>query len=256
MSDYKRILLVDDEEQVLFVLCHSLQKLGPMYEIVTAKNGQEALDKFDEAPVDLLITDLAMPHMDGVKLTEAIRARAPDAKVVWVTAYDKWKADAERLGVFRYILKPLNLEEIRQAAREGTQASVEVPAEPPALQILVMEDTDDLRRLYCRALEKAGYKVSPAATLQEARDRLTERRFDVFFCDIHMGGDRGTDLLREQRAALDAAGTQIVMVSGDARYRDICEEMGIDFYIEKPVAIPLLITLVKRLTAHTHPPKS
>lgn len=249
---YKRILLVDDEEHVLFVLCRGLQKLGPMYEIVTARNGLEALDKLDESPVDLLITDLAMPHMDGVKLTEALRSRDPDAKVVWVTAHAQWKDDAERLGVYRYILKPLNLEEIREVAREG-MGLAQVPAELPAIRVLVMEDAHDLRRLYSKALEKVGYKVYQATTLQEARDLLTERRFDVFLCDIHMGGDCGTDLLREQQAILSAAGTQVVMVSGDARYRDVCEEMGIDFYIEKPVAIPLLITLVDRLTAHTHP---
>jgi DNA-binding NtrC family response regulator len=114
-----------------------------------------------------------------------------------------------------------------------------------------MDDNDDLRRLYAKSLARAGYQTYPAATIREARELLARHRFDVFLCDIRMSGEGlGTDFLREQLDTLKAQGTQIVMVSAEARYRDVCEEMGIEFYIEKPVAIPPLITLVNRLTAH------
>lgn len=253
MDAYKRILVVDDEEQVIFVLRNSLKKLGDMYEVVTATNGQEALDKARNAPFDLLITDLKMPGMSGVALTEAIRTIDPDMKVVWVTAYDQWEAEAKRLGVYRYVLKPLDVDEIRRIAREGLEAGPSDHVSRPAPNVLVMEDNDDLRRLYSRALEKAGHRAYPAATIQEARELLAQHHFDIFLCDIHIGGDRGTDLLREHLDRLRKVGTQIIMVSGDARYRDICEEMGIEFYIEKPVAIPPFIMLVNRLTARRMP---
>jgi DNA-binding NtrC family response regulator len=249
---YKRILIVDDEEQVVFVLRNSLKKLGEMYEIVTATNGQDAIDKFENAPFDLLITDLKMPGMNGVVLTEKIRAMDPKTQVIWVTGHDEWQADAQRLGVYRYILKPLDVEDIRQVAREGLEAGqpARPAAERPASQVLIMDDTDDLRRLYSKALGKAGYKVYPAATIHQARQLLGQHHFDVFLCDIRMGSEGlGIDLLREQLDALNRAGTQVIMVSAEARYRDMCEEMGIEFYVEKPVALPPLITLVNRLTA-------
>jgi two-component system OmpR family response regulator len=115
-------------------------------------------------------------------------------------------------------------------------------------RILIMEDSADLRRLYGKAFSKSGYQVYPAATLEEARALLVENHMDVFVCDIHMGNERGTDLLREQAARLGRNGTKVIVVSGQAQYRPICEEMGVDFYMEKPVAISMLLTLVERLT--------
>jgi DNA-binding response OmpR family regulator len=116
-----------------------------------------------------------------------------------------------------------------------------------APRILVLEDHHDLRRLYAKVLTKAGYEVYPAATLEEARGLLSRQHVDIFVCDIHVGDERGTDLLREQSAALSQQGTKIVVVSGQAQYRSMCEELGIDFYLEKPVGLEMLLTLMNRL---------
>ena len=72
MGDNKRILVVDDEEQVVSVLRDSLRKLGQDYEIVTAQNGYDALEVVKKTSFDLVITDLKMPGMNGLELTEAI----------------------------------------------------------------------------------------------------------------------------------------------------------------------------------------
>ena len=78
---------------------------------------------------------------------------------------------------------------------------------------------------------------------------LTQARFDLLLCDIHMGKARGTDLLNEYAETLFTSGAQVVMVSGQAQYRDMCEEMGADFFLEKPVAMSTLVALADRLTA-------
>ena len=84
---------------------------------------------------------------------------------------------------------------------------------------------------------------------QTAQVRHSPVRYD---CDIHMGRERGTDLLRDYSSELFSSGTQVVMISGEARYRDMCEEMGVDFFLEKPVAMSTLVALADRLTAR-HP---
>ena len=250
----KRILVVDDEEQVAHTLSKVLKKLGDTYEIVTTTSGYQALDMVKDASFDLLITDLMMPGMNGITLTETVRAVAPKMKVIWLTAHSQWGAEAQRLGIYRYVLKPVDVDAIRQIVREELEIKA-LPIELAPLptreekRVLVLDDNDYLRRLFSRVLDQAGYKTCQAATLQEARALLDERHFDVFLCDIHLGNDRGTDLVRDRLGALGAAGTQVVMVSGEARYREICEDMGIEFYIEKPVALDALVTLVKRLTA-------
>lgn len=113
---------------------------------------------------------------------------------------------------------------------------------------MVLEDDAHLRNVFTRALKSAGYDVHPASAVQEARDLLSEYEFDVLICDIHVGKSRGTDLLREHGEMLLNSGGQIVMVSGYPRYRAVCEEMGADFFLEKPVSIQTLVTLTNRLT--------
>jgi DNA-binding NtrC family response regulator len=123
VSARSRILIVDDEERVLLVLRDGLAALGDEYEIETAQSGLEALRKFKETPFDLLITDLRMADMDGVKLTEAIRGWDPVAMVIWITAYDchKVRAEAERFAVYRCLDKPLEIPEIRAVVRKALE---------------------------------------------------------------------------------------------------------------------------------------
>ena len=119
-----------------------------------------------------------------------------------------------------------------------------------AQHILIVDDDDHLRNIYSRALQKAGYEVHPAATLQEARNLLNFHNFDILLCDIQMGrNERGIDLLKEYDSTLVAQGTQIIMLSCEVQYRAMCEELGVEFFMEKPVALIPLVTLIDRLTA-------
>ena len=121
----KRILVVDDDERVLFVLHDILAGLGNQYEVVTAQSGYEALDKARKKPFDLLVADLRMPGLDGVELTEAVRTLSPSTVVIWITAYgsQETNAEARRLGVYRCLDKPLEVAEIRQIAREALETA-------------------------------------------------------------------------------------------------------------------------------------
>jgi DNA-binding NtrC family response regulator len=120
----KRMLVVDDDERVLFVLHDTLAGLGSQYEVVTAHSGHEAVDGAGEMRFDLLIADLRMTGMDGVDLAEAVRTLSPSTVVIWITAYgsQETNAEAQRLGVYRCLDKPLEVAEIRQIAREALTA--------------------------------------------------------------------------------------------------------------------------------------
>jgi DNA-binding NtrC family response regulator len=121
MDVRKHILVVDDDARVLFVLRRTLMGLDEGCEIVTARNGREALDKIRARPFDLVIADLRMPGMDGVELTEKIRALNLDTAVIWITAYGchKVEADVARLSVYGCLEKPLKVTKIRQIAQEA-----------------------------------------------------------------------------------------------------------------------------------------
>ncbi len=125
MVNCKRILVVDDEERLTFLLQQSLKSLGQGYEILTAQAGEEALTKIREKPFDLIITDYRLQDMGGLQLTAAIKVFTPDTPVVLMTAYssEELEAEAKRLRVYRYITKPFPIEEIKDIIKEALQTA-------------------------------------------------------------------------------------------------------------------------------------
>jgi CheY-like chemotaxis protein len=241
----RRILVVDDDVSVAQTLQEGLERL-PDCEVVAVTEPQQALELFTQAPFDLLITDYQMRGMNGLVLAAQAHRLHPQTATIVITAYGErvLREETDGLPIHRVLDKPVKLAEIRSIA---LQALENRPA--PPRRVLILEDNDDLRRLYSRVLAKSAYNIYPAATLEEARTLLGQGHFDVFLCDINLGQERSTDLLREQLETLGRQGTQVIVVSGEARYRPFCEEMGVDFYLEKPVAVNELLTLVRRLTA-------
>jgi DNA-binding NtrC family response regulator len=102
------ILIVDDEEIFLLSLKNNLARLG--YAVVPATTGREALTLLKEQSVDLVITDLNMPEMDGIELLNLIKELHPSLPVVVFTAQGSIESavDAIRLGAFDFLEKPFN----------------------------------------------------------------------------------------------------------------------------------------------------
>jgi len=105
------ILIVDDDEQIRRLLQRAIRKDG--YICFQASNGEEALEALERENVDVVITDIAMPKMDGIKLTEIIRAQY-DQDVIIMTGYTKdlIYVDAIAKGGIDFIQKPINIEEV------------------------------------------------------------------------------------------------------------------------------------------------
>lgn len=124
----KRILVVDDDERVLFVLHHALARL-PGCEVLLASNGHDALQAIGESKLDLLITDIRLPGPSGIHLTEALRRRSPGTPVIWISAHHDphLPAQARELGVYHYLAKPLEIGEIRAAVREALTGGSPAP---------------------------------------------------------------------------------------------------------------------------------
>lgn len=117
----RMILIVDDEEPILFVLHRALVKLEDGVSVDTAVTAEEALEKIKNGPFDLIITDLIMPDMTGVEFTERIRELDDQAVVVWMTAYhcQTFEDEAKRLGIYRCVEKPLEIQPFRDLVREA-----------------------------------------------------------------------------------------------------------------------------------------
>jgi two-component system, OmpR family, KDP operon response regulator KdpE len=111
-----RILIVDDEPQITRVLRTSLVSNG--HEVTVAQDGADALEKFLKAEPDLVITDLAMPGMDGIELTKEIRERSDVPIIVLsVRSNDLSKVAALDEGADDYITKPFSIQELLARVR-------------------------------------------------------------------------------------------------------------------------------------------
>src|SRR2546426_10231370 len=105
-----RLLFVDDEAAMLFALQRLAERLK--HEPVLARSGAEALSRLDG--VDAVIIDYAMPEMDGVQLTQAIRERDESLPVILLTAHgsERIAVRAMKTGAYEYVTKPFDIEEM------------------------------------------------------------------------------------------------------------------------------------------------
>ena len=131
----KRILVVDDERQITRMLRASLQSSG--YAVTVANNGLEAFECFEAERPDLIITDLAMPGMNGMELTEAVRRAATTPIIVLsVRDSDTMKVTALDQGADDYLTKPFSMPELLARVRAQLRR-MEHTAVPDVAQLQV-----------------------------------------------------------------------------------------------------------------------
>ena len=119
-----RVLLVEDEDAVRLFSTRALKNKG--YEVLSANGGEQALELLDEADnrIDLLITDVMMPEMDGPTLIKHVRERIPDIKAICISGYaedairDRLADDTE----IHFLAKPFNLEDLATMVKEVLSA--------------------------------------------------------------------------------------------------------------------------------------
>lgn len=114
----KRILVVDDEENTRLALTRLLAREG--YDVKTAANGSEALSHIRNQPVELIITDLNMPVMNGLAFLRELNREQPASNVIMITAYGEVESylEALNLGAFEYLNKPVKLDELKKIMRK------------------------------------------------------------------------------------------------------------------------------------------
>lgn len=120
-SNSANILVVDDEKDTCLLLRQVLEKEG--YIVDSANSGAEALNILKKKKVNLVITDLNMPEMDGLALIREARKLKTNTKFIMMTAYGEIETylDAINMGVFDYLNKPMEISDIRNAVKKALQ---------------------------------------------------------------------------------------------------------------------------------------
>ncbi|MBI4486429.1 MAG: sigma-54-dependent Fis family transcriptional regulator [Acidobacteria bacterium] len=119
MSPLQTILLIDDDDSLRRVVEYNLHEEG--YRVVTAADGTTGLQAFQSQPVELVLTDIRMPEMDGLELLTRLKAMQPDLPVIVLTAHGTINSavDAMKLGASDYLTKPFNREQLKAAVRKA-----------------------------------------------------------------------------------------------------------------------------------------
>jgi len=115
-KDLKKVLIVDDEETLTWSMAKSLSKDRDKYEVIIANNGKEALSQLKDNKIDLVISDIRMPDINGLDLLVKIKKDYPDTKVIIMTAYGSSdvQKEANRRGSLYYVEKPFEISDIRK----------------------------------------------------------------------------------------------------------------------------------------------
>lgn len=121
----KRVLVVDDEEDMLWMLQRNLNKGMDNVEILAAKSGEEALAILSDKSAELVITDINMPGMNGLDLLIEINNRFPETGVIIMTAYpsNAYENKAMMSGSLRFIEKPFDINEVRGIVKDALKVN-------------------------------------------------------------------------------------------------------------------------------------
>jgi DNA-binding response OmpR family regulator len=110
-----KILIVDDDQNILRLYKEELEEEG--YVVVTASNGQEALEQFDKESPDLVTLDILLPDIDGIKLLRQMKEKRPRMPIIMSTAYD-YRDDFAVWASEAYIVKSADLTELKATIKK------------------------------------------------------------------------------------------------------------------------------------------
>ncbi len=246
-TDPIRILVVDDHPATAVTLARAISQLGPDVDVISACSGTEALERIAGDSVDMLITDMMMPGMNGLELIDHIQSNSGGrpAHIILITAYDVpgLKETARRLKVDETIIKPVRPERICQIVSNVMKSIGHSPAaEPVAVEIqpftiLIADDMPDNATLLSRYMKNEGYNYITALDGIETLEKTRAEMPDLILLDVNMPHKDGLTVLREIRADPAIAHIPVIIFTAARLHPDDVQaglNLGADDYITKP----------------------
>lgn len=218
-----RVLCVDDEANILSALRRMLRPAG--YQVSIAGSGAEGLALLAREPVDLVISDMRMPEMDGAQFLEQVRQRWPDTVRILLTGYADITSTVTAINkgeIYRYISKPWNDAELLLTVREALERKA-LEREKARLEALTAHQNEQLRDLNANLERKVEERTAALAKAHEKLKTSFLTSIKIFSNLIEMRGPtlsghsrRVADLSRRiaVRLGLPAGETQDIFLAG------------------------------------------
>ncbi len=231
------LLVVDDEPAIVKLAESILSRHG--YRVLTAADGEQALSVLENDKVDLTITDIIMPKLDGNQLAREIARRFPETRVLVVSGYTRTQEHDNGLPPHHDLLyKPYTAEELLNRVRR----SLDRPRERSGLEglrVLIIDDDRNICRLFALNLEKLGCTSivtnDAAEGLKHYQQSLQQGKpVDIVIVDLNIPGSLNGKQIAQRIRALDPD-ARIIVSSGDSHSSEMtdCGSHGFDAAIEK-----------------------
>lgn len=211
-----RVLIVDDEENTrnLIKICIDWSEIG--IEIVgEASSGTEALDYLENNNIDIIITDIQMPFMDGLEFSSIVVERYPHVKIIVLTAYEEFEYAKKgiKIGISDFLLKPIKRQDLRKAVvdlENEIQAERISINEYSKLKAQLSENFNYIKEKFLNDLLQKSHLSDNIKdkliyfSIESLLNHIQIALISIYPCDIDM------DVREEKRVLLDLACVEIV----------------------------------------------
>ncbi len=152
----KHVLIVDDAKDLLFLITHSVKRLGPEYEITTATSGQMALEKIQNQKFDLVLTDYMMGSMTGLDLAQEVKKISPETQVILMSAYDtkSLRQMVKDMDLTGYLGKPFTIPKVLEIVEQAIAHT-----HPTSATTSVADTPEDTTQKINKALKTLYHKT-------------------------------------------------------------------------------------------------
>jgi response regulator RpfG family c-di-GMP phosphodiesterase len=218
-SAKKTVLCVDDEPGILSALKRALR--SPDIAVITATSGDQALEVMAELPIDLVISDMRMPGMDGAQLLERICRDWPDTVRILLTGYSDTAATVlavNRGRIFRYLHKPWDERELVQSVREGLEFRLRLKDEARLVAMSAAQG-EQLRQLNDELQQLQEQHAADRRNSDSARQRhylqsvkVLTNLLEVRCTDLFEHGRRVAALARDLARSMELASEAVLDV--------------------------------------------
>ena len=245
------ILTIDDSRAIRAIVAKQVKDLG--FDVLEAEDGVQGLEQLGAAQIDLVLLDVTMPNMDGPTMLQRLREGGSKTPVIMLTSEAKRAtvANAMRLGIADYILKPFKPEELRSkilSVLQGEPGAAETLAPPPPAEdhpapaaaapsrfvdVLVVDDMDNVAKKL-RALLPPHLSMASYTSAQAALTACRERVFRVILVDTEIP-DVDSAVLSRQIRLLQPNSVVVALALRTAN--DVAKEvreLGFDDVLCKP----------------------
>jgi PAS domain S-box-containing protein len=239
----KKILIIDDDEDMVHVLKSNLEKES--YEVTVVQTSRDALKTAIDIKPDLITLDLLMPSVDGFMIAELLKQNpsTKDIPIVIISAIFE-KDRAYKLGVSDYITKPFDTQELLKSIKNIEE---QISGEKLRKKILVVDDDPDISSVLALSLNERNYSVLNAYDGLQAVASAKLEKPDIIVLDLMLPEFDGFDVLKRLKADAMTKNIPVIVITGmGSKERERALSLGAKDYLLKPFSMKILMDELKK----------